>query len=250
MLRSLKDYQTYKIHAKDGNIGSVYSFLFDDLSWSVRYLVVDIGKWLEDKRVLVPPVNIIDSNWQNKNLNVKLTKKQIENSPEITEHKPVYLQKQRAKMDEYDYPILLHSTDVLPNIYLTAEAVDNSKRSNHSSGRQEITYPHLRSIKEIIGYSIHANNGEIGHINDFIVEDNLTWKIHYMVIDTGHWLPGKKVIVHPFWIKSINWGRKEVIVDLEIERIKNSPIFDPSEPVNREYETVLFDFYGKPRYWS
>jgi hypothetical protein len=248
MLRSLKDYQTYSIHAKDGDIGSIYSFLFDDQTWIVRYFVLDIGKWLEDKRVLIPPVNFIDSNWQNKTINLNLKKNQIENSPEITEHKPVYLQKQQFRNEEYDYPVLLHSAGLLPNIYLMAET-EKSKHDSEST-RHEIAHPHLRSTREILGYAIHAVDGEVGRINDFIVEDHLTWNIHYIVVDTGHWLPGKKVVLHPYWIHNINWHKKQVEVDLKIEKIKNSPIFDPSEPVNREYETVLFDFYGKPKYWS
>jgi sporulation protein YlmC with PRC-barrel domain len=108
--------------------------------------------------------------------------------------------------------------------------------------------PHLRQTREVIGYHIHANDGDIGHVEDFIFDDK-TWIIRYMVIDTRNWLPGKKVIVSPEWITDIDGEESKVYVNLSQAEVRNSPEFDPSAPVNREYETRLYDYYGRPKYW-
>ena len=86
-------------------------------------------------------------------------------------------------------------------------------------------------------------------MDDFIVEDDL-WIIHYLVVDTGNWLPGKKVLVSPTWIEEVNWAERQVSLDLATDTIQNSPEFDPSVPVNREYEVRLYDYYGRPHYWA
>jgi hypothetical protein len=109
--------------------------------------------------------------------------------------------------------------------------------------------PHLRSTREVIGYHIQARDGEIGHVEDLIVEDEI-WFIRYLVIDTRNWLPGRKVLVAPAWAEQVNWVERRVYLDLSRETVKNSPEFDPSMPVNREYEVRLYDYYGRPKYWG
>lgn len=107
---------------------------------------------------------------------------------------------------------------------------------------------YLRSCKEVLGYHIQASDGEIGHVEDFICDDE-TWVMRYAVVDTRNWLPGKKVLLATWWINQVNWDSKKVAVDLSKDTIKNSPEYDPSAPVNRQYEEIFFDYYGRPKYW-
>jgi sporulation protein YlmC with PRC-barrel domain len=108
--------------------------------------------------------------------------------------------------------------------------------------------PHLRSVKEIVGYHIQAQDGEMGHVEDFVIED-ATWKIRHMVVDTRNWLPSPKVIVSPDWIAAVRWDARKVSVSLSKEEVRDAPRYDPRAPVNREYEVSLYDYYGRPRYW-
>jgi hypothetical protein len=108
---------------------------------------------------------------------------------------------------------------------------------------------HLHSMREVIGYHIQASDGQIGHVEDFIIDTD-TWNVRYVVVDTRNWLPGKKVLVAPDWIQEVNWIDAQVYVELSRDRIKDSPEFDAAEPVNRDYEHKLYDYYGRPTYWS
>ena len=106
----------------------------------------------------------------------------------------------------------------------------------------------LRSTREVIGYHIQAMDKDIGHIEDFVVDQNM-WVIRYLIIDTSNWLPAsKRVLVAPTWADRVDWTKRKVLVDLTSKEVKNSPEFD-SLPVNREYETTLYDYYGRPHYW-
>ena len=107
----------------------------------------------------------------------------------------------------------------------------------------------LRVINEIIGYTLLALDGEIGRCHDFLFDDRSS-VVRYMVAKTSKWLPGCKVLVSPQWLESIHWVNEKVYIDLSTDAIRNSPEFDPSQPVNRLYETELYDYYGRPRYWK
>ena len=108
---------------------------------------------------------------------------------------------------------------------------------------------HLRSTNEVRGYDIKGTDEAIGHVEDFIVDDE-TWEVRYLVIDTSNWWFGKKVLVAPKWASRISWEEKVVHVEMSRESIKNSPVFDPSLVINREYETHLYAYFGRPAYWA
>lgn len=108
--------------------------------------------------------------------------------------------------------------------------------------------PHLRSTQEVIGYHIQVLDGEIGHVDDLIVDD-YDWHIRYMVIDTRICLFGKQVLVSPAWADTISWAERKIRVDMPRETTKNSPDYNPTAPVNRAYEVQLYDYYGRPKYW-
>jgi len=107
----------------------------------------------------------------------------------------------------------------------------------------------MRSCREIMSYDVGATDGSIGHVEDIILDDS-NWVIRYVVVHTRTWLPGRKVLIDPSWIIHIIWDLQKLYVSHTRQEIKNSPIFDPSDPVNRKYEEVLYDYYGRPKYWD
>jgi hypothetical protein len=133
-----------------------------------------------------------------------------------------------------------------PGVLATAPPIPVEPEENGTA--EEDLDSHLRSVKEVKGYHIQALDGEIGHVEDFVTDDE-NWVLRYMVVDTKNWLPGKMVLVHPDWITKVSWEDSKVFVDLSRETIKDSPEFDPAAPVNRAYEERLYDYYGRPKYW-
>jgi sporulation protein YlmC with PRC-barrel domain len=242
MLRSIDKIFGYSIKAKDGLIGAVYDFLVDDEQWVIRYLVAETGKWLKKKKVLISPAAFFGKpEWESKTFPVILTKKMVENSPDIDTDRPVSRQKEMEVLEYYRWPIYWYPQAMFPT---GPPPIKNKKKRDVDSG--DI---HLRSAREIIEYQIQASNGEIGHVEDFVLDDE-SWNIRYMVVDTRNWLPGRKVIISPQWIEKISWVESKVHVGLALEIIEKSPEYDPSAPVNREYEEVLYDYYGRPKYWQ
>jgi hypothetical protein len=243
MLRSVKDLRGYTIRALDGDIGKVHEFYFGDLSWIIRYLVADTGTWLPGRRVLLSPAALGQPDWEMQVLPVSLTKGQVEHSPSIDADKPFSRQMEGDLHAYYGWRPYWSGWD--PAVMAAGVEAAEEKRA----AELERANPNLRSTREVIGYHIQARDGEVGHVEDFVADD-VGWGIRYLVVDTHNWLPGKKVLVDPFWADQVNWVERKVYLDMTREMVQTSPEFDPSAPVNREYEARLYDFYGRPKYWE
>ena len=102
-------------------------------------------------------------------------------------------------------------------------------------------------MKDVTGYSIQATDGEIGHVDDFVVDEE-SWTIRYMIASTRNWWPGKKVLISPQWIANVDWKNSNLYVNLSRQAIKSGPEYDP-EKLSRSYETELYKHYGQPNYW-
>jgi hypothetical protein len=253
MLKSVVQLQGATIRATDGEIGNVDQFYFDDETWAIRYLVVNTSSWLVGRLVLISPIALGQRDWESKRLDVALTKKQIEDSPPIDTHKPVSRQHEAVYLGYYGYPYYWGG----PNLWglgsypaglgVRREAVTEAEASKARAGKESAD-SHLRSTNEVAGYHVEAADGEIGHVEDFIV-DNETWAIRYLEVDTRNWWPGKKVLVSPQWVDNVSWPDSKVYVDLSRETIKNGPEYIESMPVTREYEKRLYEHYGRSAYY-
>ena len=248
MLRSVKEVFGYVLSAEDGEIGRCKDFLFDDQVWTIRYMVADTGRWLPGRKVLVSPISLGEPDWRSRRLPVRLKKQQIEGAPDLEEDAPVGRQYEICWTRYFGWPYYWAGTglwgiaDNPGALYVQQEIRDEAAEEFADADR------HLRSAKEVTGYNIQATDGEIGHVEDFIMDDE-AWMLRYVVVDTRNWLPGRKVLVAPVWIESVDWAQRKVVVGLDQDHVRRSPEYDPSVPVNREYEERLYDFYGRPRYW-
>jgi len=246
-LKSIKEIQGYELGAQDGRIGRCSEFLFDDRSWTVRYLVGDTRKWLPGRKVLISPISIGTAQEATQTLSVSLTKDQIEDSPPLDDKAPVSRQYEVLFNQYYDWGNywegpLSWGHSPYPRLLQRSERLEKQARTIDKEG-------HLRSTKEMLGYAIEAPDTSIGHVEDFIV-DQETWTIRYLVIDTSNWLPAsRKVIVSPMWAERIDWGNGSVYVKVSSDQIKQSPEYDPTIVLDREYEKALYDFYGLPYDW-
>lgn len=136
----------------------------------------------------------------------------------------------------------MSTSNRLPRLYLvSAHPADESKHAAASEEHESSGDSHLRSTGEVNHYHVEATDGAIGHIDDFLIDDD--WRIRFLVIDTRNWWPGKKVIVAPGWIREVNWAESKVFVGLTRATIKGCPEYDPSKPVTAEYAGRLHDYY-------
>lgn len=204
MLRSLYAMLDYHLDAIDGVQGTVQDFLFDDETWVVHYLVAETASNLGKRKVLILPFVLGQPDWERKRISVQLTCQQIRTSPPLEADMPISLQRETGL-----------------------------KRPGS----------HLRSVREVLGYTIQATDGEIGTMEDFIIEDML-WGVHSVVAALGH--SRGSILMPPESFRSISWRGKAAWVNLHSKEIAGYPDFDPAEAVNHGRERRFYDYYGRP----
>lgn len=256
MLFTTKDLEGARLAAMDGSIGQVEECFFDDAQWTVRYLVVDTGGWLSGRRVLISPSSVRDVDLANGRVIVILTREQVQDSPDVDRHQPISRQKEQALLTYYGLPpywvpLPLDPVVMPVPVPLPAESSATAEQETRQEDQADTDDEdaHLHSTRDVRGYAIQARDGEIGAVDEFLIDDQ-AWVIRWIVVDTGTWLTGKKALVSPEWVDVVAWGDRALRVALTREQIQNAPEYDASEPVRREYETRLFEYYGRRSYWD
>jgi uncharacterized protein YrrD len=235
----------FKLNSLEGEIGKVKEFYFDDRFWTIRYLVADTGTWLTGRQVLISPYALGAVNQEAKNIAIELTKKRIEDSPPLESDKPVSRQFEESHFAYFGLSAYWNDLDRMgpdPNIGGDIENPEGSLQD------KEDWDPNLRSTNAVMGHHVQASDDEIGHVEDFIIDDQ-TWAIRYLVINTRNWLPGKKILVSPQWIERVSWTEAKVFVNLASETIKAAPEYDDDAPITRDYEEALHNHFSCKGYW-
>jgi hypothetical protein len=221
MLHSLKTICGFAVEAVDGTVGQVSEFCFDDRTWLIRYLVAETGHWLERREVLLTTSVLSAPLLDRRVLPISLNRQAVEDYPDMDEDPPIYKQRER---EWHTYTLGLPEGSLagglMPSPMIMQLIEAEEQRDQH---RQRNL--HLRSTREVTGYHIKALDGEVGHVEDFLVDDG-PWRIAYLVIDTRNWLPGRKVLIAPEHITAVKWVDRLVYVGLDRAAIENGPEFD------------------------
>jgi hypothetical protein len=234
MLRNMKDFEGYSIGATDGVIGRVMDFYFDDDAWVIRYLVVEVADRQPRRLVLISPMSIGQPNWSEKVIPASITRAQVRNSPDIDTDKPISRQQEMGYLGYYGYPNYwggggLWGGGLYPDMLQGGLKADTgSKDAQH--GHYD---PHLRSGNACMRYYVHATDGDIGHLEGFLVDER-SWAVRYLIVNTSNWWLGHKVLVAPDWIDHMSWAESMVVLDLTRDAVKNSPPYDPAVPLGSD----------------
>lgn len=260
MLHSVTNLKRFAIRATDGDIGRVHDVLFDDEHWTVRYLVVDTGTWLPGRQVLISPFAIGRLIEKDEVLTVAATRAQIEHSPDIDTHQPISRQYEAAYARYYGYPFYWGGTGVWGMKRYPAQGHVPTPPPDHSRPGPFIKSEqpaldtlaelnpgdvHLRSCNAAAGYVLHATDGEIGHVDDFLVEDG-TWTIAHLIVATSNWWFGHKVMIAPRWIDTISWVDSRAVVRATRDAIRRAPRYDPDALAAPDHDTRHPEHTGQP----
>lgn len=264
MLREVKGLRGVVLRAQDGEIGSVDDILFDDELWTARYFVVDTGGWLDSRKVLIAPATLGLLEGERQALRVHLTRDQVEGSPSAETEKPVSRQWETDYYDYYGWPyywggmgltggIGLSGGMALSSVQLSREVggarspqQEADEKARDHEPAPEPGASHLRSAREVTGYGIAARDGHLGHVEDFLIDDE-TWQIRYLAVDTRDWWPGKKVLLPLDWIGNVHWPDRTVDAEVTRDQVRGGPEWDPREPISPAFEEQLARYYDSQR---
>jgi sporulation protein YlmC with PRC-barrel domain len=253
MLHTLNDLSGFAIQAIDGNIGTVKDFYFDDRRWVIRHLVVETGSWLESHKVLLAPTAIKHLNRENKTIIVDLTVDEVKASPHIDTDKPVSQQYDIDYLSYYGYAFYWGANNIWDSDATLNGLVEENPKAQTFAAIDRVRRMHgdrhLRSCDEIINYHIQASDGEIGHLQEMLIDED-TWKVNYFIANTSNWWLGHQVLIDPQEITDISWGNAKIYVNMTQQQVQNAPLFDPEVPRNREQELGVYLHYDRDGYWE
>jgi hypothetical protein len=221
MLQNITKLYGHKLSASDGEIGHIKDCYFDDLSWTVRYLVADTGTWLDQRLVLLSPHSFGELCEAANHIEINLTRAQIEASPSIDTHRPVSRQYEEQYYSYYGWPAYWDGGGIWGGAtypVFTPPFVTNYQPHHGNHQRDDL---HLRSTKAVTGYRIEATDGTIGTVSDFLM-DGKTWGIRDLVVETGHWYAGKEVYIRPAHIERVSYEESKVFVRLTQAEIRDT----------------------------
>ena len=255
MLRNLQDMKNYTIGATDGAIGHVKDFYFDDQAWTIRYFVVDTGGWLSSRKVLISPMSLAHPDWAAGILPASITREQVKNSPDIDTDKPVSRQHEADYLGYYGYPYYWGGSGIwgahpypglermgLGDLVSTPSAVRHEQdagQAQTTTARHAHDDPHLRSCEAVAGYRIEATDGEIGHLQGLLVDDD-TWTIRYLIVDAGTWWDGHEVLIAPQWIRDVSSSDSKVTLSIARQAVRDAPPYDPDATLEVEREPGVY----------
>jgi uncharacterized protein YrrD len=196
MLHDLETLKGSSVVATDGEIGTVRNFLFEGPSWTILYLVIDVGTWFKRRDVVLPIAAVDPPDWTQKIFHVHLTKEQVGNSPDMDTEKPVSRQQAIAVKEYFGKLAIWASTQMVGG----AQIPTGMKYSVHT-----IEDPHLRSAWDLLGYEVWASDGDIGRLEGLIM-DEACWHLSYLDVKAGDWLHSRSMLIPTRWVKSISWA--------------------------------------------
>ena len=254
MIRSARGLHKFAIVATDGPIGAIDDFLFDDERWAIRYVVVDTGRWLPGRQVLISPLSISRTDWHEQRIALSISRDAVKHSPGIDAHQPVSRRREQEYFDYYGYPYYwgqagLWGAHALPMMPTRDEIAQRRlKAAEAERAAIEEGDAHLRSAATVAGYGIHATDGDLGHVEDVLFDD-LSWAVRYLVVDTATWWFGKHVLVSPEWILDISWPERSVSVAVTRQSLKGAPTYDRAQHIDRQWELDYYRHLLQPGYW-
>jgi sporulation protein YlmC with PRC-barrel domain len=224
MERNINGLIGYSIEATDGEIGKVVDFYFDDETWTIRYMIVKTGNWLSGRKVLIPTAVLTKPAVKVSLFPVNMTMEQIRSSPDIDTDKPVSRQ-QEAMLNQHHFWENYWGS----GSYGGEMGIANKRPVRIKDiDRDPKEDAHLRSIAQVSGYAIHASDGEIGHVGDFIVDDQ-TWILNDLVVDTHDWIGGKKVLIGVAHVHSISFLSWRVYIHMKKADIIACKLYEEAE---------------------
>jgi hypothetical protein len=246
MLERASKMMGYALRGADGDLGQVKDFYFDDQRWTARYLVIDTEHWLPGRKVLISPHALTAVNREGMFIVADLSRTQVGGSPPVESDIPVARQFEERYNDYFGWTRYWSDP---PTRDPPSDKTLKGRRTRGVNRGGKLWDPHLRSCAMGMGYSINASDGEMGTLEDFVI-DTVTWVIRYLIVDAGFWLPGKRVLVSPLWIEKVNWQEARVSLRIPRENMEEAPAYTEESLLTREYEIGLQRHYDQQGLWA
>lgn len=231
MLRTTKSLIGYRLAASDGILGSVHDLYFDDDTGQIRHVVVDLGRHIPGRKVLLEPLVLGAPDWVHRIIPIPMSREEIRRSPRRDADKPVFRQIEEHVQNFYEWAP--HWTpfsgepEPQPEPVLTGDT-------------------HLRSVRHLTGYAVETADGVVGRVGDFVLDD-ATWTIRLVVLDprAAHVVVEHLTAFPLGYIASFDWNRRRMRTRFENWMLADAPEYHALCLDDPAYEQRVRDHYAR-----
>lgn len=232
MLRSLQSLLGYCVEVRDGHIGAITDFIFEEQSWLVRFIILKTGMWKTHQSFAIPIACVTGhADWSERKVPISLSMDELEALAgyRVSEKEP--------------WAIEIDSS-VIPQAKESYES--HAEVAESGSLAPQL----LRSYRMLLGLHVMAQGETVGIMSDLIVRDE-RWAIQSAVVRLRRrYFFATEVLVPVEKVRTIRWGDRIVGCIGDRAAIENYPEFRSADPINQEQELRLYDYYGRPRHWE
>ena len=248
MIISSKQLTHFSIHALDDKVGGIRDILFDDETFTVRYLVADTNTWLPlSRKVVISPISVEQLDEDSESVHINMTVDTLKNSPSIDEHKPVSREYEENLFKYFGYGYYWIGPGAWGEFAHPNELVELQRTEASATEHPKKNTNHLRAVGEVGGYEVATTTDNVGHISNFVI-DTKSWEIIMLVVDTNNWLPGgKHLALLPSDIESIDWAAHSVVVNLSHDELVDRPEVESEKISEEDYVPMLCEQLNKNR---
>lgn len=238
MLKNLGNLHGYSVMSRDGvKVGSVEDAYFDRERWTVRYLVVNTGGWFDRHPVSVSPPLVSAVDERERQLQVSSDSHTLRDAPRFELHVDASRRAEAAYLNYFRLPYYWGGAGV----WGAGESPAPPPHISSSAWQAEViadSQRYVHGIEELRGAHLAAADGEVGHVEGFLIDDH-TWTIRYLVVDTSNWFGGRTVLVPVSNVTNVDWVNRQVHLNLHRQTIQQSPEYDPTTQLSEDYEARL-----------
>ncbi len=247
MLASLTELRAYRVRGTDGEIGRFTDVCFPDNEWLVRYVVVameDLGR-----EALLLSTYLGRLNRGAHILSAETRREQVANTPPFDRAEPITRQEEKKLHDLYGWPIYWweEEHDIAPIGGLWDEERTPEQSAESAAGAEAETEIEPEGTQLLFAgdlvevYGIQAEGGEVGTLQDIIVDDE-TWMIPYLVVNLAE---AQRVLLATDYVDTIDLGTRDVYVSLPRDVILAGPAVSAEEPITPALVQSLREYYDQ-----
>jgi hypothetical protein len=256
MLWGLKSLKKCSVVASDGKLGNFDNAFFERDRWVVPLISIKTGPWLLGRSVLLAPDFVRRIQTRNHRMQIDISKREILRHKTVDQETAISRRKDEDVRNYYGWPLFWGYVPG-PDLYYPVTGIHQFQfpgvAAEFTPEPKDVVLHtptgQLKDGEEILGFKVQAIDGEIGYVQDLMI-DLEKWKVSYLVVETGSWFYHDRVAISTQWVRDILDLDIQLEVDLMRDTIERSPTpLDESKPWTHAQEQKLYDYYARAKHW-
>lgn len=232
MLLTAKELKKYKFYTTDRKKYLLDDIYLDNKSQKIHFLVCNSRKYFNSIQALVEPNMIKSINKDQHRINLNITREQLEAYKNDIKNINQVNKTESGKK----------TSNFWSKLFMLYKPVTQAEIEDEGSLEEFKLNLNLHSFNEIMNYFISGKDGDIGWLEDLII-DTEKWHCKFLMFTTHYSLYSNSRIMPTTWVENIDWEFYSIVVNKEIKDIDEMPFYESLILTSKNYEEGVLDYF-------